>query len=216
MIWSNGRKLGLGCHESPDGLGTRCRLKEDCGGGPIGLSPLAWDLLQPQSPPCWTQRWHVFWLLWLSPSESWGSWRLAFPSSFCQLLLFLFPVELLDIWNMWLQYHLVFWVQCKPLSHSLYQQEDRNDGLWKGKGPLVSGPVSLLSLWSCAPFPTINRFVYLSDIPQIELPGIQGDGAWQSSFPSSCYPHPFTSANSLTMNRRELISWDQELQEHVL
>lgn len=36
---------------------------------------------------------------------------------------------------------------------------------------------SLLSLQSWAPFPTINRFVYLSDIPQIEFPGIHGDGA---------------------------------------
>lgn len=78
---------------------------------------------------------------------------------------------------MGLQYHLEFQVKHKLLSHPRYQQEEGNNGLWKGKGPLVSGPVSLLSLRSWTPFPTINRFVYLSDIPQIEFPGIHGDGA---------------------------------------
>lgn len=142
-------------------------------------------------------------------------WDSCFLFSLSVRLLFLFPVRLLNTWNSRPQYCFMFQVKCKHLSHSLYQQEERSNGLWRGKGYLLSAQ-SLLSGQSWIHFlPLTDLFAYLIfSRLYYRAPTVMGLN--KPALPITHYPRPSTSANSSTMNRRQPISWDQELQEHVL
>lgn len=157
---------------------------------PSGPFPLAWDLLLPEVCHVEPRRQHVFWRLRFSPSKSLGFLLLVFPPPFCQILWFLFAVRLLNIWNMWLQYHFVFQVKCKHLSPPLYQQEDRNSGLWRGERSLISGPISILSwqLWTRF-LPLTDWFAYLI-FPRLNY-RFHSDGAWQTCFSYYSLPTSF-------------------------
>lgn len=98
----------------------------------------------------------------------------------------------------------------KRLTQPLYQQEERSDGLWREKGPLIAG---LISPWLPL-LPLSDLFAYL-------IFGRLSDGAStvlgldKPAFPSACSSHPVSSANFCSVSRREPIFWDEDLQKHV-
>lgn len=104
----------------------------------------------------------------------------------------------------------------KCLILPLYQQEDRNDGLWKGKGSLIAAHSPfLVSEPRLCFLPLRDLFAYLifwrlnyqaSMVMVLDKP----------AFPKAGYPHPFTPANTFTVSRRCPIHWGQVLQAHVL
>ena len=127
---------------------------------PVGVPAHPGDCLRPQALPTEPRGKLATRLLWFSPSESPGFLLLVFP--FCQTLLFLVSVRLLSIRNTWLQYRFLFQVKCKRLSHPLYQQEERSNGLWRGKGYLLSAQsLSLVGRAGLHFLPLTDLFAYL-------------------------------------------------------
>ena len=168
---------------------TRCRLEGDCGDAPHGSFPPAGTLSCPTKlSPEAAYVWH----LWFSPWVP-GILVSCLPTSFLPNSVILVSCQASP--------HLKHVVEIlhplpgriKLLIHSLYQQEDRNDGLWRGKGSLIAAQSLFLVGWAQTLFPPIKRFVCLSDILQIKLPGVRGDGAWQTCFSEGWLPTPFHS-----------------------
>ena len=183
--------MSLDCYEIP----PLRRDQVQAGGRLWRCSPMGpshWPGPRPAPKPTELSPDAVYvWLLWFSPWIP-GILASCLPTSFLPNSVILVSCQASP--------HLKHVVEIPPplpgrikhLIHPLYQQEDRNDGLWRGKGSLIAAQSLFLVCWVQTSFPPIKRFVSLSDILQIKLPGVHGDGAWQT----------FTPANTFTINRR--------------